>query len=103
MTLKEIKTELNEASNPIAKSLHHNDSFRVLVLGFKKGMVMKDHKAKWNSKLTVLEGSVTYNNAGSTTLLEQYDEYEIPVEEIHSVTAILDSICLLTQSDETES
>jgi quercetin dioxygenase-like cupin family protein len=103
MTIKNLKLELDNSSNPIVKSLHGNHAFRVLIVGFKKGMVMKDHKAKWDSKLTVLEGSVTYVKQGSTIVLEKYNEYKIPVDENHSIIASLDSICILTQSDEKKS
>ncbi|WP_394972759.1 cupin domain-containing protein [uncultured Croceitalea sp.] len=100
MIIKQIKEELKSAKNPIAKSLHHNATFRVLVLGFRKGMVMKSHTAKWPSKLTVLEGSVTYQEEKGNTVLNQYDEFEIPVGVVHSVEANKDSLCLLTQSDD---
>lgn len=100
MIIKKIKEELESAKNPIAKSLHHNAGFRVLVLGFKKGMVMKAHTAKWPSKLTVLEGSVDYIEESNNTVLQQYDEFDIPVGIEHSVEAKEDSLCLLTQSDE---
>ncbi len=99
MIIKQIKQELKLAKNPIAKSLHHNDGFRVLVLGFRKGMLMKSHTAKWPSKLTVLEGSVTYLEEKGNTILKQYDEFDIPINITHGVEANEDSLCLLTQSD----
>jgi len=40
MTIKEIKEEIELASHPIAKSLHTNNNFKVLVIGFKKGMTL---------------------------------------------------------------
>ncbi len=100
MIIKKIKEELETVKSPIAKSLHHNKKFRVLVLGFKKGMVMREHTAKWPSKLTVLEGSVVYVEEKGSTVLGQYDEFDIPVGIEHAVEANEDSLCLLTQSDE---
>ena len=99
MTIKEIKEILKTSDKPIAKSLHHNSGFRVLVLGFNKDMVMKEHTAKWKSKLTVLEGSVVYIENDKENILKQYDEQDIPIGIPHSVKAREDSICLLTQSD----
>ncbi len=100
MVIKKIKEELENSLKPIAKSLHHNTKFRVIALGFKKDMILASHTAKWPSKLTVLEGSVSYIEEKGTTVLYQYEEFEIPVGIQHSVEANEDSLCFLTQSDE---
>jgi len=100
MTIKAIKEDLEISKKPVAKSIHHNSGFRVLVIGFKKGMEMKEHTAKWPFKLTVLEGSVIYIESEKKTELREYDEYDIAVGIPHSIEAIEDSLCLLTQSDE---
>lgn len=73
------------------------ENFKVLMLGFNKGMVLKDHKAHIISKLTVLYGNVIYKEGDKETKLLQYDEVEIPVEITHPVEAIEDSLCILTQ------
>jgi len=99
MTIKDIKEELNSSDNPIAKSLHHGAGFKVLVLGFKKGMILTEHQSYTQSKLTVLEGAVLYKEENSEVTLMQYDEVEIPIEVSHSVEAIEDSLCLLTQGE----
>jgi quercetin dioxygenase-like cupin family protein len=62
-------------------------------------MILKEHKAHLKSKLTVLEGNVTYKEADRTIEVMQYDEVEIPVEITHSVTANEDSLCILTQGN----
>lgn len=99
MTIKEIKEELKASNHPIAKSLHHGKGFKVLIIGFKKGMILKDHKAHIQSKLTVLEGGVIYKEEDRVVELMQYDEVEIPIEITHSVEAIEDSLCILTQGE----
>lgn len=99
MTIKDIKQELKTADNPVAKSLHHGSGFKVLIMGFNKGMTLKAHKAHIPSKLTVLEGAVTYIEKNRIVKLKQYDEVEIPVEVTHSVEATEDSLCLLTQGE----
>lgn len=97
MTIKKIKEEIEVSSHPVAKSLHSNKAFKVIIMGFKEGMVLKKHKAHGKTKLTILEGEVVYSEEDKDIKLEQYDEYEIPVEVTHSVKANSDSICLLTQ------
>jgi quercetin dioxygenase-like cupin family protein len=97
VTIKDIKSQLDKAVNPIVKVLHKNDHFKVLIIGFNKGMVLKDHKTMLPAKLTILEGAVNYREGEKLVLLEQYDEISIPVNVLHSVEALKGSICLLTQ------
>lgn len=99
MTIKEIKEELNDASHPIAKSLHHGTGFKVLIMGFRKGMILQEHKAHTPSKLTVLEGAVIYKEKDRAIELSQYDEIEIPLEITHAVEATEDSLCILSQGE----
>lgn len=97
MTLKDIQVQLATASHPVAKALHKGDHFKVLAMGFLKGMILKEHKAHAPTKLFVLEGKVIYRQGNEQTILERYDEIDIPVEVVHAVEAEEDSLCLLTQ------
>jgi len=97
MTIKEIKENLKESDNPVAKSFHIGDHFKVLLFGFNKGMKLEDHEAKHPTKLLVLEGDVMYHQGKKNIRLKQFDEVEIPVNMPHSVGALKDSIILLTQ------
>jgi len=99
MTIKEIKEELKASRHPVAKSLHHGIGFKVLLIGFTRGMILKEHKAHIHSKLTVLEGAVIYKEESRVVELMKYDEVEIPIEITHSVEAIQDSLCILTQGE----
>ncbi|WP_297799412.1 hypothetical protein [uncultured Polaribacter sp.] len=99
MTIKDIKLKLKTSNNPVAKSLHQGLGFKTLVIGFKKGMILKEHKAHLKSKLTVLEGAVIYKEEHRIIELEQYDEVEIPIEITHSVEAREDSLCIVTQGE----
>ncbi|GGD34650.1 hypothetical protein [Flavobacterium orientale] len=99
MTIKQIKEKLKTATNPIAQSLHSGTGFNVLLLGFNKGMVLKEHKTRTRAKLTVLEGLVFYREGNRVVELQQYDEMDIPVDVIHAVEAAEDSLCLLTKGE----
>lgn len=96
-TIKNIIAELETAVHPVARAIHKGEGFKVLAIGFKKGTVLKDHKAHITSKLTVLSGAVIYKEGNQQTVLDQYDEIDIPVQVTHSVEAKEDSLCLLTQ------
>ena len=97
MKLKEIIKELDTATHPVAKALHKGEHFKTLAIGFKKGMILKEHKANLPTKLFVLQGVVIYKQDDISTTLSLYDELEIPVNILHSVEATEDSLCLLTQ------
>ena len=45
MLLKQIHEELQKASHPLAKAFHKGEHFKVLAIGFVKGMVLKEHVA----------------------------------------------------------
>lgn len=97
MIIKDILIQLKNSANPVAKTLHKGDAFKVLAIGFNQGMILKEHKTPLPARLTVLYGSVIYREADKTVALTQYDETDIPVNIIHSVEAVTDSLCLLTQ------
>ncbi len=97
MIIKEVLAELELKDHPVAKALYKKEGFKVLVLGFKQNMILKEHKASVPTKLLVLEGAVTYKNEGTITTLNKYDELEIPVNELHEVTALQDALCMLIQ------
>lgn len=99
MTIKDVKQQLKTSENPVVKSIQLGTCFKVLIMGFKKGMILKEHKANIKSKLTVLEGAVTYKEKQRVVKLTQYDEVEIPVEVTHSVEATEDSLCMLIQGE----
>lgn len=99
MIIQEVLNDLKTATHPVAKALHIGTHFKVLVMGFNKGMVLKDHKAHQTTKLTVLEGQVIYREPNKEVVLAKFHEHEIPVEVVHSVEATTDSLCLLTQGN----
>lgn len=97
MLIKDILRELETATHPVAKALHKGEHFKVLVIGFKSGMVLKEHKAHMPSKLTVMDGSVEYKHGDDIVQLYKHDSFDIPVGEGHSISAKEDCLCLLTQ------
>ncbi|MEX0609606.1 MAG: hypothetical protein WEA79_11040 [Balneolaceae bacterium] len=96
-TINNILDQLETSDNPVAKSFHTGDHFKVLIFGFKKGMKLQDHKAHHPTKLLVISGEVIYHQEKKEKRLKKFDEVEIPSEINHSVGALQDSIVLLTQ------
>ncbi len=97
MIIKDVLQKLEQSSHPVAQALHKGDHFKVLVIAFKQGMILKDHKTNLPAILTVLTGKVVYKCGDTIQQLSQYEETAIPINEIHSVEATADSLCLLTQ------
>ena len=97
MNIREALAELETKDHPVAKALYKKEGFKVLILAFKKGMELKEHKANVPTKLIVLKGEVMYKSETIEKVLPCYDEFEIPVNELHSVHAKEDSLCMLIQ------
>jgi quercetin dioxygenase-like cupin family protein len=97
MAIAALLEQLETSAHPVAKAIHSGHNFKVLALGFKKGMILKEHQAHLPAKLTVLYGSVVYREADKEVRLSRYGMTDIPVDVIHSVEATEDSLCLLTQ------
>lgn len=97
MLIQEILEQLKDSEHPVAKTFHLGDNFKVLIFGFKKGMKMEDHDAKHPTKILVLEGDVIYTQEKRDYRLKKHEEIEIPPFITHSVTALDDSLVLLTQ------
>ncbi len=97
MTIEEVFTQLETASHPVAKALYKGDNFKVLVIAFKKSMQLKKHVSSMPAKLTVTSGKIVYKQHDTTTVLQQFDEIDIPVNVSHSAEAKEDSLCLLIQ------
>lgn len=97
MIIHEIKEGLLQSEHPVARFFYKHDGCRILAIGFLTGMILKDHKTPYHSKLVVLEGEVTYHEGDQTYYLQQYAEQDIPPLVIHQVKAIEDSLCLLIQ------
>ncbi len=97
MIIKEAIAELESKGNPVAKLMHTGVAFKVIILAFKKGMSLKEHKTSVPTKLTVINGNVKYSSDNLIRTIDTYEELEIPLEEIHSIEALEDSLCILIQ------
>jgi len=95
MIIEQVLTALETATAPVVKVFQQNTQFKVFVLGFKKGMVLKEHDTDVNTNLVVIEGTVEYRGADRTLLLNKFDEINITQKVLHSVVALEDSICFL--------
>jgi quercetin dioxygenase-like cupin family protein len=97
MIIKNILANIADAARPISKIIKAGDSFKLVAIGLKKGVIWRDHKSVMPAKLLVMEGRVTYVQGENKVKLEKFEDFDIPVNVVHSLEAIEDSICILIQ------
>jgi hypothetical protein len=97
MIIQFVLEQLEIPAHPVEKALHKGDQSKVLIIGFKKGMILKEHKTHLPAHLTALTGKVIYHEGESQKVLSQYDETDIPIEMLHSVESLEDGLCILCQ------
>jgi quercetin dioxygenase-like cupin family protein len=97
MIIKEVLSQLENAASPVAKVLHKGEQFKVITIGFKKGMILKEHKSNLPARLVVVAGSIIYKEDERSVVMNRFEDLEIPVNKIHSVEALQDSVCFLFQ------
>lgn len=97
MVIKSALQELENATHPIVKIIHSDAHCKTLVLAFKKGMVLKEHKTNVPTTLLVMDGEIEYRIGEEKITLKKYNQTGIPIGLLHAVEAKEDSVCLLIQ------
>ena len=97
MVIEQVREQMQEATKPVVKILKQGDSYKVIAIGLKSGIVLKEHKTAVPATLVVVEGKVLYNEAERSVELKKDTDFEIPVNVLHGLLAVEDSICLLIQ------
>jgi len=97
MVIHDVLAALKDATGPVVKVLVKDNGGKVVVLGFSKGMVLKEHKTGLNTRLVVIDGQIKYFSVNGMVTLNKFDELDIPVNQPYSVQALADSICFLIQ------
>lgn len=97
MIIQEVKAALTGAERPIVKVLQKSENVKVIVLGLKKGSILKEHQTSVTTKLVVIEGNVTYREGSTSVIIDRFEDINIPVNTLHAVEAMEDSICFLIQ------
>lgn len=98
MNIHNLISEVTSKDHPIAKAMLNTETVRVLVLAMNKGMELKAHKTDVPTQLLIMSGAARYDQEDIIKELNQYDIYDIPVNRMHSLHAIEDTVCLLVQS-----
>ncbi len=99
MSIHTLLSELETASRPVVQVIQAGKHHKVLAIGFRKDMTLREHQTLLPAKLLVIQGTVTYREGPHEYPLNQYDEKDIPVRTIHSVSANTDALCILIQGE----
>jgi quercetin dioxygenase-like cupin family protein len=97
MIIEQVREQMALATGPVVKVLKQGNSYKMMAIGLKKGAVLKEHKTAVPATLIVTEGSVLYNEYERSVDLKRDADFEIPINVLHSLQALEDSICLLIQ------
>lgn len=98
--MEDLLTKLATSDKAVATVLRKGDGFKVLAIAFKKGMSFPEHTTLLPAKITVMQGTVTYQEANKTVELAQYQSHEIPPNIPHWVEAAEDALCIVIQGGE---
>ena len=101
--INQIELDLENSKAPIAKVFHKGEDFRIISIGLKRGIILKEHKPPSlkhnidpkNVILIVIKGKVLFKSDRRNVKMDIYDKIEIQIDELHSVEGIEDSILLL--------
>jgi quercetin dioxygenase-like cupin family protein len=98
--MEDLFEKLATSEKAVATVLRKGTNFKVLAIAFKKGMLFPKHTTPLPAKITVMQGTVAYQEAGKTVALTQYQSHQIPVGVPHWVEATEDAWCLVMQGGE---
>lgn len=80
---------------PAVLTVRNTESTNILCIGLKKAQVLKRHLSPIPAYLIVLKGTINFDIDGVATRFSEMDTFEIPVNVLHEVTAIEESIFLV--------
>ena len=97
MIIREINEKPETSAKPVARLYHKSGDHMTMFIGFKQGMTLDQHRTHLPARHMVIEGKVTYVQAGESVLLNQYEYKDIPLDIVHELHANEDSLCMLIQ------
>lgn len=95
--LHQLRTDRIKSEKPVVKVVDKGEGFKMIGIALAENVVLKDHKTNLVSKLVIIEGAVEYKENTRSFILHQFDEIDIPVNEVHALVAKKDALCLLIQ------
>jgi quercetin dioxygenase-like cupin family protein len=86
------------SEKPGVSLLLETDFSKEIQIVFKKGQIMKDHKAPFTIVVQVLKGTIDFGVAGKTLTMNAGDLISLKAHEVHNLLAQEESVVRLTLS-----
>ncbi len=93
--MTELAKSLKLSDQPVIKKILDENGTKVLAIGLKRGVELKEHVAPCKAKLLVIKGEIDFNTNFESRRYACYESYDIPINLKHSVVAWDDAIFLL--------
>lgn len=93
--LNQIAEGLITSTKPLIKQIYDRSGKKVLAIGLKRDVVLPEHMAPGKAKIFVIQGEIDLNTSTHSYRLERFDSFDIPENELHSVTGVYDAVFLL--------
>ncbi len=95
MIIQEIIKMLPSSQTVITRIIRKYDHNRIIAIGLKKGLFLPDHISSVPALLIPIQGKVYFRSEVLSIEVQALEELEIPVNVMHSLEAIEDSVCIL--------
>ena len=93
-TIKSEKTWKEKDRNAI--TVYKTDGMRMVLIALHKGAILEKHTANGNISVQVLEGEINFSTEDQTVTLKEGQAIALHKNIPHEVTAIKESVFLLT-------
>lgn len=95
MIIQEIINLMPSSDKVITRILRKYDQNRIIAIGLNKGLILPDHISSVPALLIPIQGKVYFRSEVLSIEVQTFDELEIPINVIHSLEAVEDSVCIL--------
>lgn len=82
---------------PSVLTIRNTDRINVIAIGLKAGQVLKKHVTPFPALLVVLKGRISFDMEGVQTEIPLSGTFDIPANVPHEVTALEESIFMVTK------
>jgi len=95
MMIQEVIKMIPNSQSVITRIIRKYVNNRIIVIGLKKGIFLPDHISSVPALLIPIQGKVYFRSDVISIKIQTLEEVEIPVNVMHSLEALEDSVCIL--------
>ena len=80
-------TSFQQRVKPQIRIVQASEHFKVIHVTLQPGAILEKHIAPARAKIFVVKGAIEYRSLRGIKTIHHLEEYDIPLDEIHEVTA----------------